>query len=295
MSATNRLSLGAAIAWIALSVVVISGSAAACWYYYGYLQKVRSTDSAFNVSILVQTGPEREALKNSYLAEVLDLSIDQPTNIYAFDLDKARDSLLASPVIKEAVVKAFNPGTVYVDYTIRKPVAYIGDYTNTAVDQEGFLFPAEPYYTPKRLPEVYLGLPEEMSAEDLWGQQLHSVEYKKALDVIAATSRIFGAGSSRVIKVDVSKAFADSYGKRQIVLTIEEQITQETASLPVLCCLPRILRLHSVHYEAALREYVVLRDHLRGKLPIPDGSMQLIRHPVAVIDLRLPSLAYVTD
>ncbi len=291
---SKRLSLAAALGWIALSTLLVSGSAAAAWVYSHYLEESRRSDSAFYLTTLVQTGPEREALKSLYLAEQLNLSIDEPTNIYGFDLQEARDRLLASPVIKEATVKSFNPGTVYIDYTIRKPIAYVGDYTNTAIDEEGYLFPAEPFYTPKRLPEIYFGLPKQLDADQLWGKQVTSPEHQKALEVMTAVNRILGTATSRIVKLDVSQAFADSYGKRQIILVIEEKITHEVASRPTLLLLPRILRLHSTRYEEALRDYTILRDDLQRHLPSGDFSeTQVVRYPVVVVDLRIPNLAYI--
>ncbi len=41
---------------------------------------------------------------------------------------------------------------------MRTPYAYIGEFANTAIDKEGYLFPFRPFFTPKNLPILYIGL-----------------------------------------------------------------------------------------------------------------------------------------
>lgn len=290
--ASERLPLGRALGWIVLSTIMVSGSAGCCWYYYQHLHRVRSHDPMFNITTVVQTGPEREALRTAYLEELLGLSADHPTNMYTCDASQFREKLLESPVIKEATVKSFNPGTLYIDYTVRKPVAYVGDYSNTVVDEEGVLFPSEPFYTPKRLPELYLGLAPHLSAQELWGQQTRTPEFAKALALMDATTRILGQSSYRIVKVDVAKAFADSYGKRQLVLVLEESFYRQVNNRNVICVLPYILRLHTHEYEAALQHFLSLREHLHQRLDSPPTDQHSWRYPPVVVDMRLPNLAY---
>ena len=74
-----------------------------------------------------------------------------------------------SPLIKKASIKKIPPGTLYIEYQMRVPLAYLGDYTNTALDEEGYLFPFSPFFTPKKLPIIYLGLQQD---DAQWGMTL---------------------------------------------------------------------------------------------------------------------------
>ena len=123
---------------------------------YRHWNTKRMTDEACRIIAIVQTGPEKEALKTAYLAELLNLSVDKPTQLYALNLKKAEERLLASPLIASVELKRIPPGTLYIDYTVRKPIAWLADYNNTALDAGGYLFPAAPFFTPKQLPEIYL-------------------------------------------------------------------------------------------------------------------------------------------
>lgn len=105
------------------------------------------SDEKYRIVSIVQTGPEKEALKTACLAELLGLSSDQPTQLYAFNLKKGEAKLLASPLIASARLKRLPPSTLYIDYEVRKPIAWLADYKNTAIDASGHLFPVTPFST----------------------------------------------------------------------------------------------------------------------------------------------------
>ena len=96
------------------------------------------------VCYIVQTGMQREALHSDYIAELLDLSSDHPKLFSAFDEEAGKKLLLKSPVIKEASIKKIPPNMLYVDYTVRKPEALLANFSNIAVDKEGYVFPLTP-------------------------------------------------------------------------------------------------------------------------------------------------------
>lgn len=284
-----------AVGWIAASVVGVVVSALFCWYAYSYLLSKRAVDPTYQLFAIVQTGPEKEALKSGYLGELLGLSVDRPVNLYAFDCAAARRRLLASPLIKSATVKTYLPGTVYVEYCARKPVAYIRDYSNTAVDAEGVLIPSDPFFTPKRIPTIYLGLPEQ---QRIWGLSVQGSKLLLAFalrDLVADTL----SGDATTIKlIDVSLADATSFGEREIVITLEERLEYLLDGRRVEYVQPVILRLDSSHYPQALANYVVLRAHLAkslAKAVVERQPLVAQTLPMRIVDLRLPHLAYLTQ
>ena len=107
----------------------------------GYLfwlhhKEQRLLDEKYNICAIVQTGPEKEALKTAYLAELLDLSVDKPTSLYAFHCRKAEHKLLSSPLICHSAVRRLSLGALHVDYEVRKHVARLSHYKTTAHDRE---------------------------------------------------------------------------------------------------------------------------------------------------------------
>lgn len=291
--------LNKALVWILFSVLLVFGSATLAVIYYQHIKMLHSSDDAYRIAALIQTTPDQESLKTVYLAQLLDLSVDRPANLYRFSCKEARRKLLNSPLIKEAKVKKIKPGTIYVDYVLRKPVAFLADYTNTAIDLDGVPFPFKPFFTPKRLPEVYLGLAQ--SEEGMppgtmqWGDSLTG---KKA-DLARELMEYFMHGNSdltNIRRIDVSRAYASSCGQCQIVIFLEEQIEKELDGRSLLLIYPRILRLNSKSYRQGLANYKVLRQHLsKEKITLSqEDSQAVIKMSLMIIDLRLPHLAYMS-
>ena len=283
-SKSLRIPLSKALIWIFLSTVLITGSATLGWLYYLHLLKMRSDDDTYHIVSIVQTGPEREALKTVYLAELMNLSVDRPTNLYAFDPKDAQEQLLASPLIKEVRVKRIHPETVYVDYTTRRPQAFLADYENVLIDEEGYLFPCKPFLTPKKLPELYLGLGD--FEEKQWQKPLEGKQYQLAKNIL---QELLPTLPKEIIvrKIDASNAYATSCGRREIVLILDDQV-ENSNDATSFSRQERILRLETKNYQKAIANYLVLREYLRD-------HQNFINNNPLVIDFRLPKLAFIGD
>lgn len=274
-----------AVLLIALSVILVVAVLIGGLFYYQTIQSRRLTDPGYHLFSIVQTGPEKEALPTAFLAELLQLSVDQPVNLYAFDCATARRRLLAMPIIQTAQVKTFIPGTVYIDYTTRKPVAYLRDYSNTAIDAEGVLIPCDPFFTPKKIPTIYLGLP---ALERVWGTQVKDAK----LDLAFALCNLTDAHL-----IDVSQAKSSSLGQRQIVLKLEERFEYDEQGVTKLFLQPVLLRLNPLCYQEALADYQLLRNHLRAQTHKRASaySESLVTLPELTVDMRVAQLAYLRE
>lgn len=303
-SSSPHIPLKKALIAILLSVVIISGSSFLALTYSNHLKENRRNDPKNQIMAVVQTSPDHEGLKTVYLAELLELSIDAPTNLYAFNSKEALKKLLVSPVIKEAKITKISPGTIWVDYSLRKPVAILGDYSNTMIDREGVPFPIKPFFTPKRLPEIFLGRLDEEGAEEVkteqglvWGTAINGKRLRLAFTLLDFFNRYCCDTTTRLERIDVSKAFALSYGQRQIVLILEDSCEKKKNGTLVLCIYPRILRLDTDNYEQQLHRYLALSSYLYKKeMPPLDESREVVFHAKAmVIDLRISDLAFISQ
>jgi hypothetical protein len=248
----------------------------------------RLRSPAYRISAIVQTGPEKEALKTAYLAELLGLSADQPTQLYALNVKKAESLLLASPLIASAKVVRQPPSTLYIDYEVRKPVAWLADFKNTAIDAEGYLFPIDPFFPPKRLPEIYLGAPADS------GWKIDSPYFDLALEILQFLETAPWKEGLRIQRIDVSNAFAPSLGQREVVLFTEEEMSVRKGEGEIVCTFPKILRLAPKEYTQQLSNFFALRrammeDYRRQIASIQEGG----RFAPRIIDLRIPQLAFV--
>lgn len=262
----------------------------------------RLVDPRFRIAAIVQTGPEKEALKTSYLAELLGLSADRPISLYAFDVKEGEKKLEACPMISSAKIRRISPGTLYIDYTVRKPVARLADYENTLLDRSGYLFPLSPFFAPKNLPEIYLGLPpfggekdEEGREGGSWHTPVQNKYLRLAFEILQAQDGAPWREGMRVKKIDVSNAFAPSAGQREIVLFTEDEILVEET----VCRFPKILRLPTKDYTQQLSNFLVLRrsmlEDYRRQIANTRFTEQQVEFAPRIVDLRLPQMAFVQN
>jgi len=300
------LPLSHALAWIVGSILVVNAAAYNGLKFYLKHLAVKATDARYAISSIVQTGPQKEALKTDYLAELIGLSVDRPVNAHCFDVKKAEERLMGSPLIREASVKIVPPAGIYIDYTVRQPIAWVQDFENTAIDRDGYLFPVRPFLTPKVLPEIYLGLApfgQTPSEPDrpvaVWGSPLAGkyIDLVMSLLKIAADPRV--SEFLHVQRMDVSDAFHESYGQRQIVLFLEDQCVLSQGGRSVVFLLPKLLRLTTKNYAQELGNYLKLRVQLlqqeQAQLKFPKDNQLQVRLEPKVIDFRVSGLAFVDN
>jgi cell division septal protein FtsQ len=267
----KKISIFRAMVWILISTILISGSVYFSYFYYTHLVGLKKSNSKYSVVALVQSSPSNELLQSEYLAEQLGLSIDKPTNLYAFDVKRGKQHLLRSPLIQLASIRKVSPGTLFIDYNIRKPMAFLGDFSNTAIDKEGVLIPFKPFFTPKTLPVIFFG----SRFFDSWKQGLywgHSVKGKKLLLALKIIQYFEKEQWGTLALVDLSHMKSDRLGEREIVLKVNKKKQL-------------YLRLSAEHPIQCLDDFKVLYRSLqqrKGELP-------------KTVDLRIKHLAFISE
>jgi RNase P protein component len=284
-----------AMQWIILSVILFTGLPAIGIWYYHYVKDQRANDPQYQIVALVQTCSQKEPLKTAFLAEMLDLSVDQPMNLFRLNMQDARRKLLTCPLIKEAKVKRISPGTVYVDYQLREPIALLGEWSNTAMDDEGVVFPVKPFLTPKKLPELILGF--RQTEIPVWGSTIDSRRVDLAIDLIKALNQSCCDAYRSIGKVDVSKAYARSYGQREISIVFDTLVEKMVEGKQVLVMRPHLLRLSTQDYQQELANYLVLAKKLREEEMnvAVENSETMIKSEPIIIDLRIPHLGFIKN
>lgn len=287
-----------ALVWIVGSILLVSGSVFFSLHFFFKWQKEYRAQPRFFIKTLVQTGPKKNALTSEYLAELMGLSVDQPTNIFEFNEKTAEEALKSSPVIKEANVRRIKPNTIYIDYVMREPKAWLYEYENTAIDEEGYLFPVYPFFSPKELPELHLGLFPFMvppKNSDLpvgkWHIPLSGKYVSLGLDLLKQTQGL------NVLRIDASKAYAPTLGSREIVLYFEDEIILKNDQKEHLCIFPRLVRLSTKNYKKELHYYRELRTEMLANekkgLALADEAPYFQPFPLKIVDLRMEGIGFV--
>lgn len=275
-----------ALTFIGLSALILCGSAYLILRSQGYFG---SSDRETPITVIVQTGPVKEALPSAYLAQLMGLSRDHPTKMKEFDPALAEKGLLSSPVIREAKVKLIRSGVVYVDYSVRQPVASLVDFENTAIDAEGVPIPLSPFYPPKNLPAIYLG-----ESSIAWNQPIKNKQLQQAFTLLKLL-RSLPLNDMQVRTIDVSHSQEKSLGRREIILFLEDKITKEGADF----IFPRFLRLSSKHVEQELGNYLTLREKLikveKEGCPVAKNGQTVLYCPSKVFDLRLSNIGFIAS
>lgn len=303
---SSHIPLVQALGWIIGSALLVSGGSHLALKHYFKQQRQVYRDAPCVIQTLIQTGPQREALKTEYLAELMGISADFPPLAASFNLREAEKKLHLCPLISHAQVKLIKPSTLYVDYTIRQPVAWLSDYENVALDRSGYPFPFRPFFSPKNLPEIYFGLgPFSQPAHELekpianWNQPLTGKYVEIAFQLLSLLSDPKQQELFTLKRIDVSKALAESYGSREIIVVVEDHIPIQNNGHEVHYIFPKILRLSTKNYAAELGNFLKLREQLiqneRGGLTLNPHDQGVVRQKEIVIDFRIPNLAFIPE
>ncbi len=303
---TSQLPLTHALGWIVVSTLFITGISYSGFKYYLRYRYREAYSTDYLVRSIIQTGPQKEALKTEVIAEILGISQDHPPSALLFDLAEAKRKLLEFPLIARAEVKLIKPNKLYVDYTVRKPIAWLEDFENVVIDKEGMPFPFAPFFSPKNLPKIYLGLrPFGVSSDDaakplmMWGRSLDGTHLQLALELLTLVADPKWSDYFHKLRIDVSNACAESYGRREVVLTIEDEICTRAKDADVRYIFPRILRLAPKDFAQQLGNYLKLRPQLIAEeqkhLPNHVAHAAAVTAERRVIDFRIPQLAFIDE
>lgn len=269
-SSNERIPIKSALLWIVLATLLISGSTGLGIFYYLNLKKQHRQDDAYHVIAIVQAGPYKGTLRTLYFAELLELSIDKPKNLYEIDLEQETKRLLASPLIQSATITRMKPGTLVIDYVPRFPVAFLGDFTNTAIDAKGVLIPFKPFFSPKKLPVIYVG---GLGDEIRWGISIEEIKGTFPITLFLNFESMCKTEGITLKMLDLVNAQDPNIGKREIVANIEEGLVNWS------------LRLTYEDFDQGLARFKVLRSFFNQTNEEPLDK---------VVDLRLPRAAFVT-
>ncbi|MCH9630330.1 MAG: hypothetical protein S4CHLAM37_03260 [Chlamydiia bacterium] len=285
---SKKLSLSHALMWIIGSTILITGGTYSLLKNSANARKELSFDHAHVIRKIIQTGPHRDHLKTSILAEVLDLSCDDPRLTKRFNVKDAEKKLLKNlPMVKSAKLHIVKPDILYIDYMMRVPMAMLYDFENTAIDEEGYLFPFSPFYSPKSIPEIYLGMQAEEASFD---KPLKEEALLLATRVLKSLRKIALHQNFYIKRIDVSHAFERSLGKREIVLQLYSK--NHTLYLSPKSSFLYSVRLDPSNYAKNLGDYLMLHKELVALEKLYDYK---VKEDERVIDMRLDNTAYIEE
>lgn len=268
------LPLKTALFWIFICTLMLSGTTGAGIWIYKWFERQAATSGKYQIMRILQRTADKEPLETAYLAELLSLSVDRAPSLTSYSLSNATQMLLSSPCIQSASLKKVFPNTLCVDYAMRRPVAFLGEYENALIDGDGVPIPRTPFYGNIDLPEIILG---EISEEVSWGRPITCKALTCALETLNAVGKACNQENMTLKRVDFSRENAPSAGQCEILVTIEDH------AVPITY----FLRLSIDRYEKNLHHFVSLHHYLH-RYPQNFSGAQMI------VDLRVPQLAFLS-
>lgn len=207
----ERISVKKAVTIVFISMVVVASLFFAATFYYKMVRRssIKSKDN--HIIAIASRSQTSTKLSNQLLAELLNLSVDRPVNIYHFNCRARQDVLKSFPVFASVEVKSYPPSVVFVDYRLRKPRFLIGDIENMAVDAEGVFFPLAPFYPKLELPNLFLSKSFSQATKE---KQLALAKDIEDLFEVMATAKGF-----KLYSIDLHNVYAAS--SKEITLTLQ--------------------------------------------------------------------------
>lgn len=282
----RRIPLFQAFFLIAFMTTLISGSAFLGVTYYNSLKAKEMTNPKYNVVALVQTTTSSTPLRTIQLTELLGLSVDRSINLLQIDLRTSEQRLLDFPLFKQVKLKKIKPGTLHLDYELREPIAFLADLSNIAIDELGVRFPFHPFFTPKRLPEIYLGLSERSEDNPLTINALidRALNYLQQLHPL-----IKPQGKYTLKRLDLSKIDRESFGQRELILVIEEHYYGNPQAIGIP--FTYYVRLDPDEVQCGVTELLQMSAFLEKKSREAVASSKEESY-TAILDLRIPHTCY---
>jgi hypothetical protein len=138
-----------------------------------------------------------------------------------------------------------------------------------------------------------------------WHEALNNREWKLALSLYRLLQTAVDRGCI-IKKIDVSKAFVQAFGKREINLFVEMRMSfqpnkannaQGIKEKEILCIFPQKLRLGVKNFSQQLGNYLSLQDKMmadyRTQLLKQNLSLEIMQFGEKTIDLRMDKIALV--
>ena len=129
---------------------------------------------------------------------------------------------------------------------------------------------------------------------------MKKINKKKVKLFLKSLIKLESSGFSDLVKItmlDTSRAFLQSYGKREIVLQIDEVVSINKEEKNVQFVFPKILRLSTDNFLEQLSNYASLRKKIIKDYENQASSFEVtsdvVRFNPKTIDMRISKLAFI--
>lgn len=214
-----------------LRVIVVSGvlwgALFAAWWWKKWQHEKRIHDPRWTVRKIAARPLTSDTLPHCVLAEVLHLHTSSQVSLFAVQPKQVASSLLKCPAIESARSWRLLPGTLGIEYALRKPIAHIAGVHNVVIDRTKHVFWETPFYAPKRLPSLVCPVERVTTLEDLQQKITSLDEVSLGLDVLNILTPLARRTGLAVESIDVQRCKEQSIFRREIIVIFHPLSSKE--------------------------------------------------------------------
>jgi hypothetical protein len=153
--------------------------------------------------ILICVTDGEESLDVTMMREILGLNGKE-----VIPLHTLREQAINKGVFSKLRLSLRAGGKLYCFYRLRTPAYRLGNLSHMYLDEEGVCFPSVPFFSPKRLPEIFLPSREEYTLRE---NEREFLKELKSHAIYPSTTQI-----------DLSRMESATLGEREIVIRTQE-------------------------------------------------------------------------
>ncbi len=136
------------------------------------------------------------------------LGITPQTSLHTLNCNALTENLLATSVFETIHLSKAPPSTLYISYSMKKPVAKLAANEHIGIDAHGNLLPLHPFYPPLNLPSLFIS---PSTAEQ---------ELSIGLELLSLLTPICKKHSLHLSTIDLSRSTHTSFFRRETVITL---------------------------------------------------------------------------
>jgi len=264
-------SLTHTLMWIALFSISCWLLIWCAWKYHQKQQAQRIQDDQWRIQYLTARNVTPDRLPVAVLSTLLGIS--EKDSLFSVDSKELCARLYRCSAIKEAKVWRWFPGSIGVEYALRRPVARLLGVLNIGVDRFGSIFFLFPFYSLKRLPKIAVSLKKESDLSALQEQLRAKEDLSLVLSFLAFFRSLGEEYQLELDTIDCVRWNKVNIFQREMVISFR--------SLP-----PSIRRVYLRIHPKMMHGILALLPRLFSRLCSDSFS--------GIIDLRYPNIVLVS-
>jgi hypothetical protein len=155
--------------------------------------------------------------------------------LFSIDPDVVVERILSCPAFQEAKVWRLLPGTLGIEYRLKKPACYLAGFRNVCCDEQGSLFFLLPYFPPKKLPQLVLPLERADSLQELQRKVAMCREKDFAFQLLPHVASLASSFKLYVESIDFSAKNHPNIFRREIILVFGSPLGRKGEYIYVRC------------------------------------------------------------